>query len=642
LLSVQASAQHVVEEVIVTGTPGSRSTNELAQSVTVVGGPELDRVRAANLGETLESQLGMSASYFGAGASRPIIRGLAGARVRTLEDGIEAMDASTLSADHAVGIDPLVARQIEIFRGPTTLLYGSGAVAGVVNTVTNRIPAAAPADGLDARFEVRGDTVAETRALAAAIDGGPGRFAWHVDAAEREAGDYDIPGLADADDPGSARGRLANSDLELGSYAVGGSWFGNAAMLGLAVSGFDATYGIPGHGDDHELIRIDLEQTRVDLQSRLTLDTAMADAIEFRLGASDYEHVELEGGLAGTRFENQGYEGRLELQHSPGSRWRGALGLQFAEREFSALGEEAFVPPVDSQSAGLFVLEQLEMPDGQLALGARLERQRHQPAVGRDYEDTAGGFSAAAIRTLANDSALAFNFATADRTPAPEELYSNGPHLATESIEYGNPALGIETARHFDLGVRRAAGMLRWNVTAFVTDYRDFIYLQPTGAINPAEGLPEFVFLQQDAEFRGLEAELFAPIAVPGAGEIDLRVFGDLVRAELADGRAVPRIPPRRLGARLSWHSDRLLVGLEAVRHDAQQRTAPFETPTPGYTLLSADFDWLIALGNGATLTLFARASNLLDEEARRHTSLVKEIAPLPGRNLAFGLRAEF
>jgi iron complex outermembrane receptor protein len=184
--------------------------------------------------------------------------------------------------------------------------------------------------------------------------------------------------------------------------------------------------------------------------------------------------------------------------------------------------------------------------------------------------------------------------------------------------------------------------MLRWNVTAFVTDYRDFIYLQPTGAINPAEGLPEFVFLQQDAEFRGLEAELFAPIAVPGAGEIDLRVFGDLVRAELADGRAVPRIPPRRLGARLSWHSDRLLVGLEAVRHDAQQRTAPFETPTPGYTLLSADFDWLIALGNGATLTLFARALNLLDEEARRHTSLVKEIAPLPGRNLAFGLRAEF
>lgn len=667
-----ASAQHALEEIVVRATPLNQPTNELAQSVTVLGGEELDRSRGTNLGETLEGQLGMSASYFGTGASRPIIRGLAGARVRTMEDGIESMDVSTVSVDHAVGIDPLVARQIEIFRGPTTLLYGSGAVGGVVNTVTNRIPESAPEDGFDAAFEVRADTVSDDRTGAVALDGGGDAIAWHFDAARRETDNYEIPGFAElehdreageeaeAEEHEEVEGILENSDLELASYALGGSWLGEQGFLGLAVSGFETQYGVPGHAHVHEeeppfpgepepepeaeeVVRVDLEQTRVDLKGGWNGLSGAIEAVNLRVGVSDYEHVELEGAEIGTRFLNDAYEGRLELLHAPAGRWSGAFGLQLGAREFSAIGEEAFVPPVDTTTYGVFVLEQLEAEKWTLSLGARLETQEHEPSGGApSVDDDAVSLSAAAIRELGNGYSLALNFASAERLPVAEELYADGPHLASGAIEVGDPNLGVETSRHIDLGLRKTAGDLRWAITLFMTDYDDFIFLRDTGVEDPVEELPIFNFAQQDAEFRGMEAEIFTPIASVGPGEIDLRLFADLVDAELANGENVPRIPPLRYGARLAYHTDRIVVGLDATRYDDQTDIAPFEEPTAGYTLVSADFDWLLTTGGGAELSLFLRGSNLLDEDARRHTSLVKEVAPLPGRNYAFGVRARF
>lgn len=656
------SAQHALEEVVVTATPLNQSTNELAQSVTVLSGEELNRTRATNLGETLEGQLGMSASYFGTGASRPIIRGLAGARVRTMEDGIESMDVSTVSVDHAVSIDPLVARQIEIFRGPTTLLYGSGAVGGVINTVTNRIPDAAPEDGFDAAFEVRGDTVADERTAAFALDGGNDAFAWHIDAAKRDTDDYEIPGFAEHEhDEGeeeeeeAIEGLLENSDLELSSYSLGGSWLGDSGFFGLSVSGFDTQYGIPGHEHGHEegaeeeeeehgeeVVRIDLEQTRVDLKGGWAGLSGGIESINLRLGISDYEHIELEGEEVGTRFVNDAYEGRLELLHAPLGSWTGAVGLQFGEREFSAIGEEAFVPPVDTTTYGLFVVERLEADAWDLSLGARFERQEHAPTAAAAVDDSALSLSAAAVRELGGGYALTLNLASAERIPAAEELFADGPHLASGAIEIGDPTLGTETSRHFDFGIRKTDGNLTWSITAFLTDYDDFIFLRDTGMEDPEEGLPIFEFGQQDAEFSGLEAELFTPVADIGQGELDIRIFADFVDAELDNGENVPRIPPLRYGARLAYHTDRLVVGLEATKYEDQDDTAPFEEPTAGYTLVSADFDWAIATGGGMDLSFFVRGSNLLDEDARRHTSLVKEIAPLPGRNYSLGVRAVF
>jgi iron complex outermembrane receptor protein len=677
ILGSTATAQQIVEEIHVTGTPLESSPDELAQSVTVYSGETLERIRAANLGETLAGQLGITASFFGAGSSRPIIRGLAGARVRTMEDGIDSMDVSTVSIDHAVSIDPLVAQQIEVFRGPTTLLYGSGAVGGVVNTVTNRIPESAPDDGFDGRLELRGDSVADDRTLAIALDGGTDRIAWHFDAMTRETEDYEIPGFAEAEgleedheeeegeehEEEEVFGIAENSNLDIDTAAAGVSWLGDNSFFGVSVSTFDTNYGLPGHGhhehheegeeeeeeheEEEEIVRIDLEQTRVDLKGGWLGVSDGIQAINLRFGINEYEHVELEGEEIGTRFSNDAWEGRLEFVHAPWGRWNGAFGLQLSEREFSAIGAEAFVPPVDTSTQGIFLVEETETENWRFSLGGRIEQQDQDPSFGGpSLSDTATSFSAAGIRDFGNGVSLAINFARAERLPVAEELYAFGPHLASDQIELGDASIGTETSNHFDIGLRGVHGDLTWGVTAFVTRYDDFIYLRDTGDLGEDRGFDDegaelavFEFTQQDADLTGLEVELFTPIANFGDTEIDLRVFGDYVDGELANGDYLPRIPPLRVGAQMQFHNERMLAGFEVTRYDAQEDLAQFETRTGAYTMFNADFNWTHALSDGRTLNFFLRGTNLLDEEARRHSSFIKDLAPLPGRNYSIGFR---
>jgi len=643
-----AHAQHELEEIQVVGTPRSASPADLAQSVTVIQDEDLRRAQSSSLGETLAGQLGVTASSFGAGASRPVIRGLAGARVRTMDDGIDSLDIATVSADHAVSIDPLIAEQIEIFRGPTTLLYGSGAVGGVVNTITRRIPEAAPESGLEGALELRGDTAAADRTAAARLDSGTARFAWHVDALSRTTGDYDIPGSADlgAGAGDSAAGKLANSDVDTDSAALGGSWLGENGYLGVALSRFETQYGVPAHeeaGEPAERVRIDLEQSRADLKGSWLGVTERLQAVNVRFGSSEYRHVELEGGEIGTVFSNDAYEGRLELLHAPIGHWDGAVGLQFGHREFSALGPEAFVPAVDTSSLGVFVLEQRDFGPWNLALGGRLERLEHEPGVGfAARQNTASSFSAAAIRDLGGDFTLALNLQQAQRTPVAEELYAQGPHLASNSFELGNAQLREEISRHTDIALRKTAGSATWGLTLFYTSFDRFIYLRDLGTEDEASGLPVFVFDQDDADIYGAEAELFMTLAQTGSGEFDLRLYTDYVKGQLASGVNLPRMPPWRFGARLQYHTDSFLAGIEASRYDSQTKTAPLETSTPAYTMLNADLRYALPDRGMLRMSVFFKANNLLDEDARRHSSMVKDIAPLPGRNFAVALRAEF
>ena len=704
-------AVHPLEEVHVTGVLRERSADELAQSITVIREQTLERIMRSNLGETLSGQLGLNSSFFTAGSSRPIIRGLAGARVRTLEDALGTMDVSTVSVDHAVSVDPIVAEQIEIFRGPTTLLYGSGAVGGVINTVTNRIPEFAPDDGFEGVFELQGDSVADSRGGVVALDGGNDSFAWHFDAVSRSADNFEVPGFADVvaealheeeehegededhegeedeDEDGDelhedmVPGIVENSDLDTEAFSLGGSWLHDNGFFGVSVSGFDANYGIPGHhhhheeeddhhdddddeddhdemeededhhdemeDDDHdeeeEAVRIDLEQTRVDLKGGWVGLSGAIEAINLRFGVSDYAHVELEGEEVGTLFENDSWEGRLEFMHAPWGDWNGAYGIQLSEREFSAIGAEAFVPPVDTSTYGLFVIEQRDFESWHVSFGGRFEYQDQEPSGGLPaVSDSALSLSLASIRDLENGFSLAINAAQAERLPVAEELYADGPHLATLTVEVGNPEIGVETSRHIDVAIRQTVGDLNWSLTAFMTGYADFIYLQNSGEIDEHDELPIFNFAQQDADFSGIEAEFFAPVFVRGDNELDLRLFADYVNGELSNGDDIPRMPPLRYGARLQFHNERFLAGIEATVYADQDRIAAYETPTEGYTMIDADFNWTVETLGGTTFEIFVRGHNLADEEARKHTSFVKETVPLPGRNVSFGFRSHF
>jgi len=639
-LATQAQAQQssgVTEELIVTGTPRRESVQDLAQSVTVLSGEALARAQSMNLGETLAGELGVNASFFGAGASRPVIRGLAGTRVRTMEDGLDAMDVSTISVDHAVSIDPLAAEQIEIFRGPTTLLYGSGAVGGVINTVTGRIPEFAPDDGFEGVIELRGNTAMHERGGALRLDGGQDRFAWHFDGLRRDTDDYEIPGPIAA---GSSQrpGTLPNSNLDIASGAFGTSWLGDSGFFGGSVRQFSTNYGSPSE----EAVRIDLEQSRVDLKGGWMGVSSAVEGVVMRFGANDYQHVELENGVPGTTFKSSGNELRLEVLASPWREWLGSFGVQLQERQFEAIGEESFVPPVDTSSQGIFTVQQRDFGDWNLLVGGRIESQRHKPTGPglANVSDTAASVSIAGTRTLENGLAFVTNVAVAQRLPVAEELYTFGPHLASGTFEIGDPALSKETSRHIDMGLRKTMGVSTWGVTAFYSSFADFVYTEATGEDDVESGLPVFVYAQQAADFRGLEAEFTRALGKIGSGEVDLRIFGDYTVGKLASGAYVPRMPPLRMGARVQYHNERLLAGLEATRYDQQDNIAMFETLTSGYTMVSADVGW--AIDEGHRYHVFAKLNNFLDEDARRSTSLVKDVAPLPGRNLAISFRASF
>ncbi|MCG8436134.1 MAG: TonB-dependent receptor, partial [Gammaproteobacteria bacterium] len=358
-----------------------------------------------------------------------------------------------------------------------------------------------------------------------------------------------------------------------------------------------------------------------------------------RLGYNDYEHKEFEGEETGTVFENNELDARFELVHAPIKDWRGAFGIQIRDREFSAVGEEAFVPPTDSQSIGVFLVEEREINDWRVEFGGRFETQDQDPENAASESDSTFSFSAGGLYKFNDEYSLGLNFTRAQRAPEIEERFANGPHLATSQFEIGDPGLTEETAHNLDVTLRKHTGRLQWTVNVYRNEVDDFIFLQATG--DEEDGLPVFQHLQADAEFTGYEAEVKFPLAETDFGNFDLRVFSDYVRGKLADGGDLPRVPPLRLGANLEFKTNNWIAGFEVIEYDEQDDTADLELPTDSYTMVNANVSYRLFRPH-LDWTFFLRANNLMDEEARRHTSFLKDIAPLPGRNFTLGARLNF
>ena len=608
------------------------TADEMTRPVDVLSGEKLDEAKASTLGETVGKLPGVQSSYFGPGVGRPIVRGFDGARVQVLSDGLGSGDVSTVSADHAVSIEPFLADQIEVLKGPATLLYGSGAIGGAVNVVDGRIPEALTDDPLQGRAELRAGTVNDERTGMVRVDGSTDRFALHADAVHRETGDTDTP-----------IGTLPGTAIRTDSAALGGSWIGARGFFGASASLYSTLYGIPGTQDEGG-VRIDMEQRRTEVRAGLD-DLGPFASLRLKLGRTEYEHAELEGTEVGTRFENTSNEGRLELVHRPIAGWNGAFGVQWGVRDFSAVGEEAFVPSTHGKDAGVFWIGNREFGEAwRLELGARGDRNEIDAdaatAIGPDRTFDTSSFSAG-LRFNASES-LHFDLGLdrAQRAPTAEELYSNGTHVATQSVEHGQPALDAETANRAELGVHWHTGPVELAASLYHVRYDDFIYLDETGAIE--DDLPVRQWTQGDARFNGAEGEATWHIADNATGAWDWRVYGDLVRASLADGGDLPRIAPARIGSELRWENGGWRASLNAVRVDRQDRVATLETPTPGYTLVDAHLAWHLDTKHANAIELFLDGTNLLDETARAHTSFLKDVAPLPGRGFAFGVRTFF
>lgn len=645
------------EPITVTTAPGARGLDEVAQPVQVIGGRELAAQREPTLGETLAGEPGVSSTYFGPGASRPVIRGLGGDRVRILEGGIGSGDASSTSPDHAISHDPLSTERIEIVRGPGTLLYGSSAIGGVVNVIDDRIPRYALETPLTGTVELRGGTVADERSGAASLSGGLGALAWHLGGLARETDDYAIPGFAEEahedEEQEGVRGLLANSAIETRNLSGGVSVVGQAGFLGVAFTRFDDTYGIPGHGHEpeelapaqgeEEVVTIDLDQRRFDLEGELNRPVGAFSGLRLRLGTADYEHVELEGAETGTVFTNEAWEARLEAPHRPWGDLTGALGLQLSGRDFVAIGEEAFVPPTDTDVWAVFAFEELTAGSARLQAGLRFERQKIAavPEAGA-VERTLDGISASAgvVWSPAPAWSVSGSLARAVKLPNAEELFSNGPHLATNAFEIGDPDLDNETSVGIDLGIGRTEGRVTGELSFFLNRFSDFIFERRTGEIE--DGLDVFRYTQDDARFTGAEAHVDVELLHDEPHHVALELIGDYVRAELVDeDEPLPRIPPVRLGVGIHYQGDALWGRVETRRVTEQDRVAPLEEPTEGYTFLNATLGYRFFSG-GLVHDLILRGSNLTDAEARNHVSFLKDVAPLPGRDLSLAYRLSF
>lgn len=677
---------HTGDPIIVTA-PYVRSLDILG-NVTVLDGDELARDIRGQIGDTLIRQAGVSATSFAPGASRPVLRGFSGERVRVLTDGIGSIDVSNTSADHAVTVDPLTVERVEILRGPAVLLFGSQAIGGAVNLFDRRIPRKVPTDHVHIDALGGYATAANDRNGGASIDVAlaPNIVA-HVDGSWRKTGNLRTGGFVHSADLradllhaaeheaeeghddeaaeltalANSRGKIPNTASETWTAAGGLSLINEGGQLGISVSYYDSKYGVPSrpgfehhHGDedegdddhdhDHEHgegpVTIGLKQWRADLRGEVEMGDGFFEKLRIRAGFADYQHTEFEGDEVGTVFTNKGIEGRLELAQNDRGGWRGASGIQYSHRDFNAIGAEAFVPRNLTDQFALFTLQEWTLGSLGIEAAARYETTDvRAPSLGitRNFDAFSGALGA--NYEIGENAKIGLSVARAVRAPSAEELFSNGPHIATQAFEVGDVDLKREASWGAEASFKLRTDTFKLSIAGYYNWFDNFIYSEATG--EEEDELPVFQYFQRDARVWGFEAEASARLAQIGGFNIVADVVADMTRAKVKGGDHIPRIPPLRVLGGLEAQGERIDARAEVEWTDGQNRVAAFETPTKGFTLVNASISWR-PLPDARNLTLSLAANNIFDVEARRHASFTKDYVPLAGRDFRITARASF
>jgi iron complex outermembrane receptor protein len=639
----------------ITITANPLGANDLIAPVTQYSGPALLLRAKTTLGETLDGTPGISSSYFGPNASRPVIRGLDGDRIRILNNGGISLDASGLSHDHAVALDPMATDRIEVLRGPGALLYGGSAVGGVVNVIDNRIPR-------DALFDDQGGVAGKVdlglasgnaeRSAGVLLEAGNERYTLHADVFSRGTDDLQAPAGLACTQPGAPalQRRICNSASQSRGGALGGSVFFERGRLGASVSSFSSEYGTVAE----DAVTIGMRSERYALDGELRGLTGPFQRLTATLGSSVYRHTEFDGPVAGTLFKSSGQDLRLEARQARWGALDGVIGLQLEQSSFSADGEEAFAPYSNTRQSALFAHEELSTQWGRFSFGARMEsvtvESQGNPLVTRFVAGSRNfsprSYALGGLWPVAAGWQLTGNLARTERAPRDYELYADGPHLATRAYEVGNPALELERSSNLDLGAAWASGAHRFSLNAFVNEFSNYISQEASGLNKGDEKpLPEYLYTQVPARFTGLEASGRARL-LEGPQTLDLSLRGDLVRASnTRNAQALPRIAPARLGATLQTSQGPWTAEFGASHSAAQTEVPSGQTASTAYTLWHSALSYRMKAGP-ASLLWFARLDNMGDALAYSATSMLTQTAPgkapLPGRSMKVGLQASF
>ncbi len=656
---------HIDAEIVVTAPYGKRL--DILAGTSALAGAELAAQARGQIGDTLLKLPGVSATSFTPGASRPVLRGFQGGRVAVLTDGIGNIDASNTSADHAVTIESLTAERIEVLRGPAVLLFGGQAVGGAVNVIDKRIPRAVPdepvhVDGLlgyaSANREYSGGD---------SIDVPVGdRFAVHVDGSYRNGdnlrtggfviapllraqtlaladsaqADGDLDAAAELRGVANGRGRIPGTFVETWTAGAGAAFIDEGGNLGVSFNIFDSLYGVPPRPGGEAGVSIDLKQYRVDLRGEVKLGDGFLDSLKVRAGYADYKHQEFLGSEPETLFLSKGIEARAELVQNSKGNWDGASGIQYQTRDFEAIGEEAFVPPNSANQLGLFTLQ--EFTFGPLGVEASLRYDRNVLTAGtigarRKFDNVS---AALGLSYTAGELKFGTNVSRTGRAPSAEELFSNGPHIATQAFEIGDVNLKSERSWNGEIYVRYDGTPFEFSTTVYTNRFSNFIFENQTGDVE--DGLPVFQIEQARARIWGAELEGSARIGRIGGFDVETDLVADFTRAKLTNNRGnLPRIPALRVLGGLELKGTNVDLRGEVEWADDQTRAAPEETQTDGYTVVNASATWR-PWGKSRNISLIASANNIFDVSARRAASFTKDFAPLAGRDIRLSARFSF
>ena len=668
---------------------------ELLAGTSAMTGEELSRNTRAQLGDVLTSLPGVSATSFSPGASRPVLRGYQGNRVSVLTDGIGTIDVSNTSADHAVTIDTLTAERIEVLRGPAVLLFGGQAVGGAVNVIDKRIPRAIPDEvahvDVLAGYGSAADEWSGGASITAPVSD---RFVVHVDGSYLDADDLRSGGFVlspalraerlefaaeersegnigeaeEAEELAALRGDIPNSYVRTWTFGSGAAFIDDGGSLGVSFGIYDTRYGVPGrpgaghHGEEGEgtgdiigeaeeeeegSVSIDLRQYRFDLRGSVNMG-GFFDKLNIRAGYSDYTHTEFEGDEVGTVFDSQGIEGRAELVQAETNGWRGATGIQYQIRDFAADGAEAFVPLYTTNQIGIFTLQEIQLGALELEGALRFDRTDLTSDGSPDPDNDSffigsrdfDVFSAAlGLGYTLGNVKIGANLSRTGRAPSAEELFSNGPHIATQAFEIGDPNLDVERSWNGEAYLRYETDAASFAATVFGNRFSNFIYEVETGAEE--DELPVFQYLQSKARVYGFEVEGSARLAEFGSTQVIVDGVADYVRAKISGDGPAPRIPPLRVLGGVELQNANFDLRGEVEWADDQTRVTEFETPTDGFTMVNAALTWR-PWGRERNVALLLSANNIFDVTARRAASFTKDFVPLAGRDIRASVRLSF
>jgi iron complex outermembrane receptor protein len=660
------------QAIVITGV--RRSAGDILGGVSVVDKELLQHEARPSIGETLASQPGVTASSFGPTASRPILRGLSGERVRILVDGIGTLDLSSSDPDHQVTINPLTAERIEVLRGPSALLFGSSAIGGVVNVLDTRIPRSVPTEAVRVDALAQYGSAADERSGNLSVDIPLGaNFVAHADGAYSKYDDLRIGGFVLSEplreealaspDPNiralaDLKGKLPNTAGRIGDVAGGFAYVDGGTNIGVSVSHHTFRYGVPirfslDPDEEAEQPTIDGRQTRADVRANVALGGPFK-AFEFRGGVSKYHHDELTPeGDVDSSFLTKGGELRAGVVQEERGGWGGTSGVQFLGTDVHLSGEEKYLPDSTNRQLGFFTLQSVVRGPIRFEGGLRVESARlhadEDPQIAANggvigttpisSNFTSVSASAGANYEIASGWRAGLSLSHSERAPAIDELFANGPHGGSETFEVGDPDLKKEKSNSIEVSVHHTTGPVHVQGSLYYSRFANFIFQTPTGEVRDA--LPVFEYREGKADYYGFElqgdARFGKALGIDWGGEL----VTDAVHATIRDFGPAPLIPPLRVIGAITGSRGQVDGRIEVERDFAHDRTAPIETSTSAFTLVNASLDWHPFSAN-PELTLSLQGNNLFDVDARRSTSILKGFAPLAGRDIRLSARMDF